>query len=184
MNRTLVVRSLVTIRLVLLDVSFSINHSEMVRVVDLVEDVRTENVRVGTLSIPLRVGTHKIFEVSLKVLLSRLFSLSDVSLLRDSLDSRDDRGRHYRTPHHLRYHSLLLLWRKKNSRIRGTETFQESSLLFELRCTSSSNERIRWTTPNEQQWLLRTSSRRTSSSSSQSIKKIRKCMFSFILSCN
>jgi len=134
--------------------------------------VRTENARVGTLSILLRVGTLKIFEVSLKVLHSRLLSWSDLSLLRDSLDPRDDCGRHYRTLDHLRYHSLLLLRRKKNSRIRRTETFQESSLLFELRCTSSSNERVRWTTSDEQQWILRTSSRCASSRSSQSIEKI------------
>ena len=172
MNRTRDVRSLATILHDLPDVSFSINLSEMVQAVDLVEDARMENARVVTLSIPLKAGILRTFEVSfLSAFL--LIDLSLTSLLL-SLDSRHDRCRHYRTLDPIRYHPMLLLWRKKNSRFRGTKTCEESSLLFKLRRSSSSNERL-WRTSSdehEQQWLLRSSSRCTSSSSSQSIEKI------------
>jgi len=80
MNRTRVAQSLATILPVLPDVSSSINLSEMVQAVDLVEDARMENVRVVTPSIPLKAGTLRTFEVSFPFCLSPHRSFANLSL--------------------------------------------------------------------------------------------------------
>jgi len=88
MNRTRDVQSLATILHDLPDVLFSINLSEMAQAVDLVEDARMENARVVTLSIPLKAGTLRTFEVSFPFCLSPHRSLANLSLTQSRFPSR------------------------------------------------------------------------------------------------